>query len=236
MKAERDLADLTRGVRIPHTQMGKVSSADLFEPREQAIFDFYERSRGRYRKALDLGANLGVHSILMARQGWEVMALEPDPEHYLQLLANLEANGVIDRVSPCRAAASTERGRAEFVRVLDNTTANHLAGARAHHGPVERITVHTLDCRELFAWADFAKVDVEGHEAELLRTVTPAIAERCELMVEVGSLENAEAIFAHFHGWTRLWSQKTCWQEVRRLGDMPMHYTQGSLFIGEAWR
>lgn len=222
-------------MEIPFTRMGNVTSDDLFEEREQPIFDFYERNRARYSRALDIGANVGVHAILMARQGWEVMAIEPDPRHFDELLANLERNQVRHKVSPCRAAVSTRRGKADFVRVLGNTTANHLAGARECYGPTESIRVNTLDCRALFDWADFAKIDVEGHEAELLLTVTPAQARRIDFMVEVGSPANAKEIYTHFMYWAPMWSQKIGWAQVERLRDMPAHYTDGSLFIGE-WR
>lgn len=219
-----------RGVEIPFTRMGAVSSEDLFEEREQPIFDFYERRAGRYRRALDIGANLGIHSILMARLGWEVIAFEPDPVHCEALRRNLVLNGVARRVTVRRKAVSTQYGEAEFVRVLGNTTANHIKGARECHGELETVRVLTVDCRPLFNWADFAKIDCEGHEAALLCAVTPG--QKCEFMVEVGSRANAEAIFDHCQGRARMWAQHLGWREVRRLADMPTHYTRGSLFIG----
>lgn len=224
-----------RGLNIPFTRMGKVTSEHLFEDREQSIFDFYERNAGRYQTALDIGANIGVHSILMARAGWRVTAYEPDPTHFERLKANLEAHGCAEfaelHAVPINLAVATQDGRAEFVRVLDNETANHLAGARGHHGHIQRIQVGTIDCRSIFAWADFAKIDCEGMEAALLCTVTD---ESCEFLVEVGTQENAMLIFRHFFGRRSMWRQMDdAWKAIRRLDDMPMHYTHGSLFIGK---
>jgi len=141
--------------------MGReITSDNLFDSNEQMIFDFYEANRKRYRKVVDVGANIGVHSILMARQGWKVRAYEPDPDHFSRLIENTAAHGV--SVMATQAAVSDEFGVAGFVRVLDNTTGSHLSGDKESYGPRERITVQTVDCRPLFEWADFAKVDFCG--------------------------------------------------------------------------
>ncbi len=219
-----------RGLEIPFTRMGAVTSDDLFEEREQAIFDFYERNKDRYRRALDIGANIGIHSILMARQGWDVRAFEPDPDHHAALVANLQRNGA-ERVSAHQEAVSTADGDAYFVRVLGNTTANHLLGARSSYGERKSLLVKTVDCRGLFSWADFAKIDCEGHEAALLLTVTPE--QKCEFVVEIGSAENAGAIFLHFKEQGRaMYAQRLGWQQVLEHTQMPSRYQDGSLFIG----
>lgn len=225
----------TRGLYIPFTRMGAVTSHDLFEPREQALFDLYEAmaATGRYSRALDIGANIGVHTLLMARHGWEVRAYEPDPKHYRELWANVHRN--LDgrghgEVQAFKAAVSTATGVADFVRVLGNTTASHLRGARDFHGDVERFHVSTVDGRLLWGWADFAKIDCEGHEAALLCTVTD---EACDFLVEVGSADNAKAIYEHFSGKRPMWAQGLDWAKVTGLDQMPTHYSHGSLFIGE---
>ena len=222
----------TRGIEIPFTRMGAVTSEDLFEPREQVLFDFYERHAARYRRALDIGANIGVHAIQMVRAGWEVRAFEPDPVHFRRLMENCIANEAVP-MWMMRQAVSDHYGRDTFVRVLGNTTSSHIKGAKAPYGETEEIPVELVDCRPLFAWADIAKIDAEGHEARLLLTVTPAM--RCDVLVEVGSPENAEAIFGHFHGARPLWVHRgEGWEPVAGLGQMPAHYTHGTLFIGEA--
>ena len=215
-----------RGLNIQKVSFGKVDSDALFGPLDQEVFDFYERNKDRYKKALDIGANIGVHSALMLRQGWHVQAFEPDPEHFKELVENTYCRLRVDRH---RAAVSNRTGRATFVRVSNNTTGSHLEGEKQAYGPVERFEVDLVDCRPLFEWADFAKIDCEGHEATILETVTN---KGCEFMVEVTNLENAERIFTHFHGFMGMWSQKTGWKQVERLGDMPTHHSQGHLFIG----
>lgn len=223
-----------RGLNIPKVSFGAVSSDDLFGPLDQGVFDFYEANANRYRRALDIGANIGVHSILMARQGWQVMAFEPDPIHYGKITENIDLNiGESDwDMQILRGAVSNHKGKETFVRVNGNTTGSHLKGDKKPYGDLEEFTVEVLDCRPLFAWADFAKVDCEGHEAKLLRTVKPG--SKCEFMVEVTDKKTAKAIFDHFHGWRKMWAQRHEWGEVTTPFGMPMHHSDGHLFIGNA--
>src|SRR3990167_1772483 len=220
-----------RGLNIPFVSFGAVTSDDLFCDNEQVIFDFYTANKDRYRRALDIGANIGVHSILMARQGWEVRAVEPDPVHYNELRTNLRQN-CFPIPTVIWAAASDHEGKETFVRVKGNTTGSHLKGDKQSYGELEEFEVNVVDCRPLFDWADFAKIDCEGHEARLLLTVTPEQAAKTDFMVEVGNRKNAELIFLHFAKLpAKLWSQKTGWREVCGFTDMPIHHSEGALFI-----
>src|SRR5262245_25313226 len=56
-------------ISLPYTRMGAIDSVDLFGLDELIIFTFYHTHRSRYRRVLDIGANLGLHSIVMARCG-----------------------------------------------------------------------------------------------------------------------------------------------------------------------
>lgn len=219
-----------RGIEIPVLQMGKVSSADLFEEREQQAFDLYERHRSHYRRVLDVGANIGVHSIIMAKLGWDVMAFEPDPSHFEHLRQNVVSNGVASKVRLYRHALSDHCGPAKFTRVLDNTTASHLDGTRGHHGPVEQFDVSVLMARAYLHAVDFAKVDCEGSEADVVCSVEADID--CEFLIEIGSAENARRIYEHF-GDRQMWRQGEPWTRVLSLADVPTHYREGSLFVGE---
>lgn len=217
-----------RGLNIQPVSFGAVSSDDLFNENEQGIFDFYEANKDRYKRALDIGANIGIHSLVMAQQGWELKAFEPDPIHFEEMLVNVAING--SDFCTHQQAVSNRSGTATFVRVNNNTTGSHLEGDKSSYGPVERFEVDVVDCRPLFEWADFAKIDCEGHEAELLTTVSN---DKTEFMVEIGNLRNAERIFEHFNSLAiGMWSQKTGWKRVEGLGDMPCHHSQGMLFIG----
>jgi FkbM family methyltransferase len=167
----------------------------------------------------------------MARLGWRVRAYEPDFAHYQRLLENLERNGVTGSVKPYMAAVSTAIGNATFVRVLNNLTGNHLEGFKDSYGPTERVIVPTMNCRYLWGKSDFAKIDSEGNEAELIKTWdTPML----DAILEVRNGSNAREIYDHCNKiGAAMWSQKRDWQRVINFEDMPMANREGSLFIGQ---
>jgi FkbM family methyltransferase len=234
MSREAAQAFLTRAldIKFPYHRMGKIDSLDLFGTSELMILELYHANRTRWHKVLDIGANLGLHSILMSRLGWQVMAYEPDYAHFPRLLANLEANGC-KTVTPCMAAVHTENGHAHFTRVLDNLTGNHLVGYKDSYGPREDVLVPTVDCRPLFDWADFAKIDCEGNEADILLTTTAKQMAHLSCVVEVRNEANAKLLYDHFRGLkVPLWSQKIGWGKVSGVADMPHMNREGSIFIG----
>jgi hypothetical protein len=79
-------------ISLPYTRMGAVDSLDLFGLDELIIFAFYNANRGSYRNVIDIGANLGLHSIVLSRCGFSVKAFEPDAWHYGILSKNLAAD------------------------------------------------------------------------------------------------------------------------------------------------
>ena len=217
---------------FPYRRMGAVDSLNLFDLDELILFSFYWTNRRRYRRVADVGANLGLHAILLKRCGFEVAAYEPDPRHFEILKANLSLNGC-EGVAAVNAAVSSAAGVREFVRVLGNTTGSHLAGSKSHpYGELERFPVETVPFSSILANSDLIKIDVEGHEKELLLSTNTDDWVSSDAVVEIGSSENASAIFEHFRLLkVRLFSQKTNWKRVAELADMPASYREGILFV-----
>ncbi|MCX7177186.1 MAG: FkbM family methyltransferase [Proteobacteria bacterium] len=217
---------------FPYTKMGAIDSLDLFGIDELVIFAFYWTNGGRYKKTLDMGANIGLHSIIMSRCGFQVTCFEPDPHHFSLLTRNLDGNH-IENVTKVNAAVSIEEGTMEFVRVLGNTTGSHLSGSKTNlYGEVERFPVKVLPFAELIKGVDFVKMDVEGHEKVILTSTTKEQWLGLDMLAEIGSEENASAIFNHFTGiGINMFAQKSSWKKVQRLEEMPTSYHDGSLFI-----
>lgn len=231
-KTETQLTGIFEGLQFPFHKMGTITSLHLFGLDELILFSFYWTNRGRYKKALDLGANIGLHSILMAKCGFQVRSYEPDPQSYNVLCKNLELNRV-KSVEPINAAVSTKTGTMEFVRVLDNLTGNHLVGAKSGaYGNLQTIPVKVEEFAPLLRSADFAKIDVEGHEREILLSTRREDWVATDAIVEIGTEGNAAAVYDHFREISvPLYSQKLGWGRVRTLNDMPTSYRDGSLFI-----
>lgn len=217
---------------FPYHGMGAVDSLNLFDLDELIIFSFYWVNRERYRRVLDIGANIGLHSIILSRCGYEVQAYEPDPQHFEILRRNLALNRCVD-VKAFKEAVSSRDGEMEFVRVLGNTTGSHLVGSKPHpYGDLERFPVRIKSIDSLIAWADLIKLDVEGHENEILLATERDQWLDTDALVEVATESNATSIYDYFiQLGIGLFSQKKNWQRVRDICDMPMSYREGTLFI-----
>ena len=218
-------------IEFPYHSMGAITSLELFGLDELILFSFYWANRSRYRRVADIGANIGLHSIVLDRCGYQVRSFEPDPDHYTRLRANLASNRSTN-VEPVNAAVSDKAGEMEFVRVLGNTTGSHLAGAKSRpYGDLERFPV-TLAIQPIIEWADLIKLDVEGHEKQVLFATTKDNWRQTDAMIEVGTGENAAAIFEFLSALgINMFAQKINWQKVTRLTEMPTSYRDGSLFL-----
>lgn len=219
-------------LRFPYFKMGAIDSLNLFDLDELILFSFYWTNRGRYRRVLDIGANIGLHSTILSKCGFEVRAFEPDPTHFRVLNENLRLNECA-AVQPFNVAVSSHDGEMEFVRVLGNTTGSHLAGSKPNpYGELERFPVAVRAIRDLLGWADLMKIDAEGHECEILLATTADDWSSVDALVEVGTADNARRLFEFFSGMpVGLFAQKNNWQRVRSLDDMPVSHHDGTLFI-----
>jgi hypothetical protein len=121
----------------------------------------------------------------------------------------------------------------EFVRVLGNTLGSHLAGSKANpYGDLERFPVKVEAIEPLISWADLIKLDVEGHEKEVLLATNRDHWLSTDALVEVENESNAATIYEYLTSLgVHLFSQKTNWQMVHDIDDMPTSYREGTLFV-----
>lgn len=217
---------------LPYEKMGAIDSIDLFGLDELLMFAFYYRNKGRYLRAADIGANMGLHTILLTKAGFKVEAFEPDPEHYTKLMRNLGLNNVTD-ATVHKAAVSEQIGKMQFVRVLGNTTSSHLAGAKANpYGELEKFDVDVVDIKDVVKRVDLLKIDAEGHEAVILNAISIDDWRKIDAFVEIGSPENARAVFDKFDGTAvNIFAQKLGWQRISDFAGMPISYKEGGVFM-----
>ncbi len=220
-------------IAFPFFKMGNINSLDLFGMDELIIFSFYWANRNRYKNVLDIGGNIGLHSIIMSKCGYSVKTFEPDDVHFEKLKENLQLNHC-SNVEPIQAAVSTKKGTTQFVRVLGNTTSSHIQGGKTPYGKLEEFVVKVEDIKEILknSSVDLIKMDVEGHEKEIIQATNHDDWLTLDAMIEVGSDENAEAIFDHLKVIdVNAFAQKKGWKKISSLDDVPTSYRDGSLFI-----
>jgi len=144
--------------------------------------------------AYDVGANYGIHTMLMARiaQGTgRVYAFEPMPRVYGALRENVGLNG-FSNVTFVQSAVSDNSGR-EFFFGGDHDAAGHLAGVGEASGEKIEVTMTTLDefvFEEGNRPPNFVKIDVEGAESKVLFGAARLLRElRPILLMDLHSIE-----------------------------------------------
>ncbi len=220
-------------ITLPYFSMGNINSHHLFGLDELIIFNFYAKNKTRYKRMLDMGANIGLHTIMALKNGFHVTSFEPDPIHVEQLKKNLKLNGLLNLANIHNVAVSHASGQAQFCRVKGNTTGSHIVGSKSTpYGELDFFDVSIVNALEYFSSADLIKMDIEGHEAEILCHTTKEMWAHCDAFVEVENQHNAQRIFEHFQNiQVNLFTQKIGWEKVTCPEDIPCGHKEGSLFI-----
>ena len=222
-------------LHFPYREMGAINTIHLFGLDELIIFSYYWANKSRYKNVADLGANIGLHSLIMDRCGFSINSFEPDPIHVGVFQENIVNNKSVN-ITINQKAISDKSDTVEFIRVLGNTTGSHLAGAKEDpYGELETFTVETSDINAVLLNNDFVKMDIEGQEATAILSTKKDTWANVEMILEVGTEKNAKIIFEYLNEINvNMFSQKTGWNKVSDLADVPTSYKEGSLFLSVA--
>ena len=162
--------------------------------------------------AIDIGANLGEWTVPLARTvgaAGRVLAAEPAPRSAAALEATLAANA-LRHAEVIRCAVSDHDGNAEFAVPIVTSARTDTGTARL--GPVgagyERLNVSLRSLDSLVAErgldrVDLIKIDVEGHERQVLDGAETVLRRhRPALVIETGHEAEGDrpAIHDRLHG------------------------------------
>ena len=172
--------------------LGRVLAiAGVWEPNVTAAF---RSSLSPGDVCIDIGAHIGYYTLLASRlvgPRGHVYAFEPSPRSYGALHANLDRNKVTN-VTAIRAAVGEDAGPAELYEGPGTNTGGAtmqvvLADRRGLREPVAvdvrpvTAAIPAADLRRVRA----VKIDVEGAEVDVLRSLAPVFAEAPHLAVFV---------------------------------------------------
>lgn len=175
---------------------------------------------------LDVGANVGYFSLLLANAAPElrVISLEPNPPIAALLAESIGRNHLDARISLHRVAAADTAGTLQFG--VDPVNTGHSRLANEHHVgsfSVETIVLDDwlpsrLDGRRLA----LVKIDVEGAECRVLRGMSALLAEHRPALLVEGYDEHLREFGDTFEGMRR-WLDEAGYEEV--------HPWDGNLFL-----
>jgi FkbM family methyltransferase len=132
----------------------------------------------------DIGANIGYYALMelgLIGPTGRMLAIEPSPSNIALLKRNLELNSEGERITVLEGAVSDKPGTAAFhLSAHSNLGTFHASGSAEKLLSGEQISVRTYTVPELAAEhgaPDLIRMDVEGHEVEVIRGMIPAIRE-----------------------------------------------------------
>jgi FkbM family methyltransferase len=177
---------------------------------------------------LDIGANVGTHTLVYARNATHVFAFEPQTLVYHNLCANLLLNNV-KNVTPVLCALGATAGYMQMKSFSPHED-NCPAGASLGRGD-SLVPVRPLDALEI-PKVDFIKIDVEGYELEVLQGATATLKRsHPTLYIEMHSPELIKRVpeFMQSLGYS---SQPWCHVDIIGRDDYPdrIQYTEGYVF------
>ncbi len=204
-----------RGIQIHLHPYDNFSEFALWQkgrsPEELELNWLKENFEGETLKVLDIGANFGLYSLFLSSilgPDSQIHAFEPNPTLAERLSKNCSMNR-FDNVVLNTVAIAGETGEATLFIEKRGDTATNLGEARLGIDPAhtdlskyDTIEVQTRSLLELthLHGADFAKLDVEGHEPNILmpfleRAENAALPNYLQLeTVNLG--DSAESLFA----------------------------------------
>lgn len=140
---------------------------------------------------IDIGANIGDWSLPAAYAVGSlgrIIAVEPIPRMAEALRKTFGINHLV-QAKVVETALSAQAGKASFSIERENSGGSRLGGHAASHDVIE-VAVTTLDAlvaQERLPRVDFIKIDVEGHEPDVLEGARETLRQwRPVLYVETG--------------------------------------------------
>ncbi|MCI5223594.1 MAG: FkbM family methyltransferase [Candidatus Electrothrix sp. AR4] len=140
--------------------------------------EIIEQERGGQRKtALDIGANIGNHTVYLSEFFDKIIAFEPNPTTYSVLKINTNH---LSNVVCLDTGVSSKKGSIRFqVNELNMGGSRIVSGNHADEDHLSQININVLpidDINELKSETiEFIKIDVEGHEIEVIRGMTDTL-------------------------------------------------------------
>ena len=132
---------------------------------------------------LDIGANIGYYTLMMLRligPNGTLIAVEPSPSNVTLLKRNLLLNGHSSVEVHQKAVSDTSGVRDFFLSEMSNLNTFHNTGTGTKHLSGTTIAVETETIKQIADGRriDLIRMDVEGHEIEVINGLIPAIEKK----------------------------------------------------------
>ena len=134
--------------------------------------------------ALDIGANIGYSTLSLCKKMDKIIAIEPDARSRKLLKKNIRLNNFSDKVLISNLAISNEVGEKVFHL---SKYPNLSAFSKNKKYPTKKRRVRTITIDSLGVCPNFIKMDLEGHEVEVIEGGMKSLEKTrsCKILLEV---------------------------------------------------
>lgn len=185
----------------------------------------------------DIGANIGVITMLLARRGNEcadrIFSFEPEPRNFAQLNANVAANGLQNRVATHQLALGSSEGEVELhIRGVAGEGRHSITEGK---GATDSIMVPLTTCSAFAeksgSLPDLLKIDVEGAEGQVLSGMSGLLQKRPprDIFLEIHSKGDGDKMpdGQNIHDWFVDHGYQMVWNVERRSGEHRQYRVAG---------
>jgi FkbM family methyltransferase len=156
-----------------------------------------------YNVFIDVGANIGTYTIMLAGKGLRTYSFEPAYENFKALNINILLNNLEKNSTTYNLGLNNENTKAAFAFDPLNTGASHIGTVQAETEEAEKRSITTeIQLIRLDEMMDkmnldekdriLMKIDVEGMEAEVLEGAENFIKNSHELFIVMESVHSGE--------------------------------------------
>lgn len=182
-----------------HSDFWRKFNSGTWEPESFDFLDTFLEDNGLL---IDVGCFIGPLTLYAARKGANVVALDPDPLAYEELMKNLALNpGLASKITSANVAISKADGKQTlYARSTYGSSSSSLVGRVRDHISDSVVSVTRLDRffdLNKIDQANILKVDIEGGEYEIIdQLVTLKAAKKYKnLMLSLHYDQLNEAIY-----------------------------------------
>ncbi|HYF10458.1 MAG TPA: FkbM family methyltransferase [Candidatus Paceibacterota bacterium] len=172
------------GIKVKWYPHDKIPIKKLIT-RENYKYEFSQYDKYAKGVVVDVGANIGIHAVYLSRLATKVHAFEPVGSTFSYLLETVALNGAQEKIETHRLGLGESAGELEMqIFSLEHSSWNSAYVPKNQQiSPVgvERVPVTTLDDfaeDKQLQKIDFVKIDVEGHELQVLRGAKKLLGEK----------------------------------------------------------
>lgn len=147
------------------------------------LSDEYEIARysfGSNATVIDIGANIGVFSLLAARKAQTVYAFEAVDDNFEMLKKNITMNNLSHIINPFPLAVSGKKEKIKIFLLDDQHACHSIYGKGTHYTEVDSITLQNIFDTHNIAQCSLLKIDAEGAEYDIIYSLPDRYFKRIE--------------------------------------------------------